>query len=147
MHALRRDERASEGTEVVLVLLQGHDIDTSTHLAQDGKNLLAAATPTHKRTERPATSRKSLHIKSTAAGVARIAFRTTRAEPAGALNTSPRRFSFLLLGHILQMLLLLSRLRHTGRASRQGESASRQLLVWRSPKVRLAPAAGPRGHE
>jgi hypothetical protein len=46
MHALRRDERASEGTEVVLVLLQGHDIDTSsTHLPQDGKNLLAAAAP------------------------------------------------------------------------------------------------------
>ena len=45
MHALRRDERASEGTEVVLVLLQGHDIDPSTHLAQDGKNLLAAAAP------------------------------------------------------------------------------------------------------
>ena len=134
MHALRRDERASEGTEVVLVLLQGHDIDTSTHLAQDGKNLLAAAAPhpQEDRATRHKPQKLAHQINRGRRSADRISHDQSRAR--GALNTSPRRFSFLLLGHILQMLLLLSRPRHTGRASRQGESASQQLLVWRSQK-------------
>ena len=121
MHALRRDERASEGTEVVLVLLQGHDVNVS-HPAEDGKNLLAAAAPhpqedgacrlepqklAHPRNRHRRSANRILHDRS-------IARRLLERHAVAAL--------FLLLGRLLQMHVLLFPPRHVFRAA-EGERA------------------------
>jgi len=128
MHALRRDERASEGTEVVLVLLQGHDVNVS-HPAEDGKNLLAAAAPhpqedgacrlepqklAHPRNRHRRSANRILHDRS-------IARRLLERHAVAAL--------FLLLGRLLQMDVLLFRPRHVIRAAEGGESRRRFLVA------------------
>jgi hypothetical protein len=119
MHALRRDERASEGTEVVLVLLQGHDVNVS-HPAEDGKNLLAAAAPhpqedgacrlepqklAHPRNRHRRSANRILHDRSRAR-------RLLERHAVAAL--------FLLLGRLLQMHVLLFPPRHVFRAAEGG---------------------------